>query len=111
MCCKNNYYLKEHRFYHLDSWSKIFWDGLYFYKFNIYHFSFLTLGFDPHSLRGSKTGVFVGASESEAHQAWSSDPETTVGYHMTGCARSMFANRLSYYFDFKGKNYAVFFLV
>lgn len=69
--------------------------------------SIVDAGFDPHSLRGSKTGVFVGASESEAHQAWSSDPETTVGYHMTGCARSMFANRLSYYFDFKGPSFVM----
>ncbi|GAB1597533.1 fatty acid synthase-like, partial [Argonauta hians] len=64
-------------------------------------------GIDPYSVRGSNTGVFIGASESEAHQAWSSDAETTVGYHMTGCARSMFANRLSYYFDFKGPSFVI----
>ena len=59
-------------------------------------------GIDPGNLRGSRTGVFIGASASESHEAWSADPDVTVGYSMTGCTRSMFANRLSYFFDFKG---------
>ena len=58
---------------------------------------------DPGRIRGSRTGVFVGCSASEAHEAWALDLETIVGYEMTGCTRSMFANRLSYFFDFKGK--------
>ncbi|XP_029644700.1 fatty acid synthase isoform X1 [Octopus sinensis] len=69
--------------------------------------SLIDAGIDPYSIRGSRTGVFIGASESEAHQAWSVDPESTVGYHMTGCARSMFANRLSFYFDFKGPSFVI----
>jgi len=59
-------------------------------------------GVKPDSVRGSRTGVFIGASASESHEAWSTDPDTTVGYSMTGCTRSMFANRLSFFFDFKG---------
>ena len=54
-------------------------------------------------MRGSKTGVFIGCSASESHDAWSGDPENIVGYEMTGCTRSMFANRISYFFDFKGE--------
>lgn len=53
-------------------------------------------------MRGTKTGVFIGSSFSEAAEAWASDIETTTGYTMTGCCRAMFANRLSYFFDFKG---------
>ena len=56
-------------------------------------------------MRGSRTGVFIGASASESHEAWTSDPEMVVGYSMTGCTRSMFSNRLSYFFDFKGLSY------
>ena len=63
----------------------------------------LTLGVNPDKIKGSKTGVFIGCSASEAHDAWSCDPEKTVGYSMTGCTRSMFANRISYFFDFKGQ--------
>lgn len=57
----------------------------------------------PELLRGSNIGVFIGASGSESHEAWSKDPETVSGYTMTGCYMSMFANRLSYFFDFKGQ--------
>ncbi|XP_062589750.1 fatty acid synthase-like [Saccostrea cucullata] len=64
-------------------------------------------GTNPSSIRGSKTGVFIGASASEAHDAWATDPQKTVGYSMTGCTRSMFANRLSYFFDFKGPSFAL----
>ena len=33
--------------------------------------------------------------------------DNMVGYEMTGCTRSMFANRLSYFFDFKGPSLAI----
>ncbi|CAF1407326.1 unnamed protein product [Didymodactylos carnosus] len=62
---------------------------------------------NPSSIRGSRTGVFIGASGSDAQNAFSNDPETLEGYSMTGCATSMFANRLSYFFDFKGPSYTV----
>ena len=59
-------------------------------------------GVNSRSVRGSQTGVFVGCNESEAHEAWGADPQRVSGYELTGCVRSMFANRLSYFFDFKG---------
>ena len=59
-------------------------------------------GVNPQSIRGTKTGVFIGSSFSEAAEAWASDMEKTTGYAMTGCCRAMFANRLSYFFDLKG---------
>lgn len=64
-------------------------------------------GVNPEGVRGTKTGVFIGASASESHEAWASDPDKTVGYSMTGCTRSMFSNRLSFFFDFKGPSYTV----
>jgi fatty acid synthase len=64
-------------------------------------------GVNPSTVRGSRTGVFIGCSASESHDAWSGDLDKIVGYEMTGCTRSMFANRISYFFDFKGntRNY------
>ncbi len=53
-------------------------------------------------LRGTKTGVFIGCLASDAHEAWTSDVDSISGYEMTGCTSSMTANRLSYFFDFKG---------
>lgn len=44
----------------------------------------------------------MGVSGSEASEALSRDPETLVGYSMVGCQRAMLANRLSFFFDFKG---------
>lgn len=54
------------------------------------------------SMRGTNTGVYIGVSGSEAGEAFSKDPEELLGYSMTGCQRAMFANRLSYFFDFNG---------
>ena len=62
-------------------------------------------GVNPQTIKGTSTGVFIGVSSSEAGEAWAADPEKLVGYSMTGCCRAMFPNRLSYFFDFKGKSY------
>lgn len=64
-------------------------------------------GINPASVRGTKTGVYVGTSASEAHDAWSNDIEQMSGYVMSGCQRAMFANRLSFFFDFNGPSYTV----
>lgn len=61
------------------------------------------VGIDPTTIRGTDTGVWIGVSGSEAAEAFSVDPELLLGYSMTGCQRAMFANRISYFFDFKGK--------
>ncbi|XP_076103743.1 fatty acid synthase-like [Mytilus galloprovincialis] len=75
--------------------------------FEVTYESIIDAGVSPDSLRGSRTGVFIGSSLSESHDAWSSDPDTTLGYHVIGCHRTMFANRLSFYFDFKGPSLSV----
>ncbi|XP_071318722.1 fatty acid synthase [Trachinotus anak] len=64
-------------------------------------------GLNPAVLRGSKTGVYIGVSGSEAGEAFSRDPEELLGYSMTGCQRAMLANRLSYFFDFSGPSTAI----
>ncbi|XP_002741902.2 fatty acid synthase-like, partial [Saccoglossus kowalevskii] len=62
-------------------------------------------GIDPQILRGTNTGVFVGSNGSETFEALTSDAEASLGYSMTGCCPAMFANRISYFFDFKGPSY------
>ncbi|CAL8303726.1 unnamed protein product [Lota lota] len=64
-------------------------------------------GLNPTALRGTRTGVYIGVSGSEAGEAFSRDPEELLGYSMTGCQRAMFANRLSYFFDFNGPSTAI----
>nr|XP_020670313.1 fatty acid synthase isoform X1 [Pogona vitticeps]XP_020670321.1 fatty acid synthase isoform X2 [Pogona vitticeps] len=64
-------------------------------------------GMNPAALRGTDTGVWIGVSGSEAGEAFSVDPEQLLGYSMTGCQRAMFANRISYFFDFKGPSMSI----
>ncbi|XP_012511898.1 PREDICTED: fatty acid synthase [Propithecus coquereli] len=64
-------------------------------------------GINPASLRGTHTGVWVGVGGSEASEALSRDPETLLGYSMVGCQRAMMANRLSFFFDFRGPSLAL----
>lgn len=71
------------------------------------HEALLDAGVNPSEARGSKTGVFIGVSESESAEFWTKDPEEINGYGLTGCCRAMFPNRLSYTFDFQGPSYAV----
>jgi len=69
--------------------------------------SLFDAGVNPAEMKGTRTGVFIGASGSDAQQAFSADPESLSGYSMTGCATSMLANRLSYFFDFKGPSVVI----
>lgn len=64
-------------------------------------------GVNPYTLRGTRTGVYVGASVSEVEEGLAQDVSKVSGYALTGCSRSMFANRISYTFDFQGPSYAM----
>jgi fatty acid synthase, animal type len=71
------------------------------------HEAIVDAGYNPQDLQGSRTGVYVGVSTSEVEQYWCSDPSLVNGYGLTGCARAMFPNRISFTFDFTGPSYAV----
>ncbi|XP_063877296.1 fatty acid synthase-like isoform X1 [Scylla paramamosain] len=64
-------------------------------------------GYNPSELRGRRIGVYVGVSSSESEEAWTADPANVSGYALTGCCRAMFANRISFTFDFKGPSFAI----
>ncbi|KAM3957748.1 fatty acid synthase-like [Aphomia sociella] len=64
-------------------------------------------GLNPAELRGTRTGVYVGVSNSETDEIWTLDPDKINGYALTGCCRAMFPNRISYTFDLKGPSYAI----
>ena len=57
------------------------------------------------TIAGSSTGVFIGISSNDYSRFQSGD-ETHI-YKATGNAHSIAANRLSYYFDFRGPSLAV----
>ena len=65
-------------------------------------------GVDFSELRASnRVGVYVGACGSETHAQWLGDIPSITGYEQTGCAQSMFPNRLSWWFDFRGPSKCV----
>ncbi|KAI4472195.1 fatty acid synthase [Holotrichia oblita] len=71
------------------------------------HEAIVDAGISPAEIKGSKTGVFVGVSDSESSEYWTQDPDQINGYGLTGCCRAMFPNRISYTFDFNGPSYAI----
>lgn len=73
----------------------------------IYFYLYIFIGINPQSIRGSRTGVYIGVSNSETEQYWCMDDEKVNGYGLTGCAKAMFANRISFTFDLKGPSYAI----
>ncbi|CAH2091553.1 unnamed protein product [Euphydryas editha] len=71
------------------------------------HEAIVDAGINPTELRGSRTGVYVGVSNSETEELWTAEPDKINGYALTGCCRAMFPNRISYTFDLKGPSYAI----
>uniref|UniRef100_UPI00389ADD48 SDR family NAD(P)-dependent oxidoreductase n=1 Tax=Streptomyces specialis TaxID=498367 RepID=UPI00389ADD48 len=59
-------------------------------------------GIDPHSLRGSRTGVFTGVSLQDYGPAWHEAPSEAQGQLLTGNALGVVAGRVAYTFGFEG---------
>jgi acyl transferase domain-containing protein len=74
-----------------------------------FHFFLLKKGINPQSIRGSETGVYIGYSsigmpdgvpEEIQYDSRSSLADALLSY--PGTAKSIYANRISFVFDFKG---------
>jgi polyketide synthase 13 len=59
------------------------------------------------SLRGRSVGVFVGNSTNDYSYLAMMDPTTAHPYAITGNASAIIANRVSYFYDFRGPSVAV----
>ncbi|XP_025993195.1 fatty acid synthase [Solenopsis invicta] len=64
-------------------------------------------GVNPKLLRGSRTGVFIGACFSESEKTWFYEKLQVNGFGITGCSRAMLANRISYWLGVTGPSYAL----
>lgn len=58
-------------------------------------------------LQGSDTGCYVGLMMGEYEVSMLRDPEAIGKYHITGTARSLYSNRLSYFFDWHGPSMTI----
>ncbi|GKQ40506.1 hypothetical protein ALMP_70300 [Streptomyces sp. A012304] len=59
-------------------------------------------GLDPHGLKGTTTGVFVGAMASDYATATTSRDEGVEGYALTGTSGSVLSGRLAYTLGLEG---------
>ena len=59
------------------------------------------------SLRGENVGVFVGSSTNDYMIMALSDPSVAHPYAITGNSSAIIANRVSYFFDFRGPSMAI----
>src|SRR6478752_6441908 len=59
------------------------------------------------ALRGEAVGVFVGSSTNDYSFLSVSDPTVAHPYAITGTASSIIANRVSYFYDFRGPSMAI----
>ncbi|PIB76384.1 polyketide synthase [Mycolicibacterium brumae] len=59
------------------------------------------------ALRGEAVGVFVGSSTNDYSFLSVADPTATHPYAITGTASSIIANRVSYFYDFRGPSMAI----
>src|SRR6185436_17048778 len=61
----------------------------------------------PSALRGSRTGVYIGASTFDYCQLQLHQPDGIDGYLGTGTTNCILANRLSYFLDLRGPSLAI----
>ena len=64
-------------------------------------------GYSVQQLRGSSTAVFVGCMSFDYQFTAIRGIDSLPQYHATGTAASILANRVSYYFDWKGPSVAI----
>ncbi|XP_063702664.1 fatty acid synthase-like [Culicoides brevitarsis] len=65
----------------------------------------LDAGINPQTIRGSRTGVFMGACFAESEKTWFYEKVSAGGYGITGCSRAMLANRISFTMDLEGPSF------
>ncbi|MGI9207028.1 MAG: beta-ketoacyl synthase N-terminal-like domain-containing protein, partial [Rhodococcus sp. (in: high G+C Gram-positive bacteria)] len=61
----------------------------------------------PSDLKGGSVGVFIGSSASDYMLLASVDPSVAHPYALTGTSSAVIANRVSYFYDFRGTSMSI----
>ena len=61
-------------------------------------------GLSPRELRGSRTNVYVSSTFNDFEALMVDHFEAPSGYAIAGMSRTMIPNRISYFYDLKGKD-------
>nr|CAD7440129.1 unnamed protein product [Timema bartmani] len=65
-------------------------------------------GINPTTMRGSRTGVFLGVCQSDSESYWTSQTmDELKSMILMGNSRALMANRISYFYDFTGPSVAM----
>lgn len=64
-------------------------------------------GLPANQLRGGNVGVYLGTTNNDYAMLIAADPAEAHPYALTGTSSAVIANRISYYFDFRGPSVAV----
>lgn len=64
-------------------------------------------GYSLEELQGSSTGVFIGQMTDDYRDVLYRDPDNIPQYASTGSSRAILANRVSYFFDWKGPSISI----
>ncbi|KAL6436152.1 hypothetical protein ACFW04_005722 [Cataglyphis niger] len=64
-------------------------------------------GVNPKDLRGTKTGVFIGACFSESEGNWFYEKHQVSNSAIHGCSKAILANQISQWLDITGPSYAI----
>ncbi|KAJ8713073.1 hypothetical protein PYW08_008377 [Mythimna loreyi] len=64
-------------------------------------------GVNPEDLSGKKVGVYIGTCFSEAEKACFYEAANRSGFGISGCSKTMFANRISYWLNAKGPSMSI----
>ncbi|GFN33269.1 type I polyketide synthase [Paenibacillus xylaniclasticus] len=97
----------DYKFFHLTYREAVRMDPQQRALLEVTWEAFEDAGIVPDEWKDTRTGVFIGISNSDYGRSLLNDPEQSTIHAITGSSLSIAANRLSYAFDLRGPSVAV----
>lgn len=97
----------DHHFFRMHPMEASTMDPQYRLTLECVYEALESAGLPMEKLRGSSTAVFAGLTGTDYSNILTRDPLEVPRYTATGAYKSMFANRISYFFDLSGPSITV----